>query len=804
MKYKKGLIFICLIICLFTIASVCAGDVNETVLANDNQVDELIEIENQDDGNADDAIVDVDKANDEILAKAVADDAAQDVLSADEINDESIVEMQDSEVLSEKQNVSLKVFMNPVLFAYESASICIFYKLTPNEGNLTLYFDDHKIVDNDSDGECFNFGMPFDFNLTYGIHNWRVQYNGTEKYNPLNVSGTFEYSYVDFDFPKYVTSTEYDTLGVVLPDDAEGDLTLYIDGIKSDKISLKDTYPYELRIKGFSTVYGMHNYSLVYSGDNKYAKYSRNGTFEYTFMDIVLKTDVIYGENSELSIFLPDDVTGKVEIFFDGNSVKNDTARDYIYYTFSKPTPGEHNVTIIYSGDGKYPARNYSKIMTVVPQIKLNTSWLLPFTDPFEVSLVLPNDANGTLVVILNGNLVNESKVTNGKAVIKISPLPFINDDYYLTAYYNGTDYEVPKEKDTLRIIPKVIISDDQKSASFELPANATGTLKMLLNGKDLGAVFKNGKAKVDLSKNAKTGYNVLQVIYENGNYPSFDEDYDFYMEPPEAKVKVNIPKLIVVGVSTNIVFTTVPSGLNGRIVLMCYLGGYCEEFSGKVINGKATVSVKFKKAGTYDVYCDFYPADSSYTSPTTSFDIVVNPKGKITAKSLTMSYSDKSVYKVRVLDYAGKSVGAGKAVVFKINGKKVATAKTNKKGYASFKPNKLPGTYKITATSLGVKVTKTLKVKHIITLKTVKVKKSAKKLVLKATLGKVKGKYLKRKTVTFKFKGKKYKTKTNKKGVAKVTIKKAVLKKLKVGKKVKYQATYLKDTVVKTAKVKK
>ena len=42
------------------------------------------------------------------------------------------------------------------------------------------------------------------------------------------------------------------------------------------------------------------------------------------------------------------------------------------------------------------------------------------------------------------------------------------------------------------------------------------------------------------------------------------------------------------------------------------------------------------------------------------------------------------------------------------------------------------------------------------------------------------------------------------KKGVAKVTIKKKVLKKLKVGKKVKYQASYGKIVAKKTVKVKK
>ena len=89
------------------------------------------------------------------------------------------------------------------------------------------------------------------------------------------------------------------------------------------------------------------------------------------------------------------------------------------------------------------------------------------------------------------------------------------------------------------------------------------------------------------------------------------------------------------------------------------------------------------------------------------------------------------------------------------------------------------------------------------LTLKKVKVKKSAKKLVLKATL-KINGKAVKGKTIKFKFNKKTYKAKTNRNGVAKVTVKKSVLKKLKVGKKVKIQATYGKTTKKLTVKVKR
>ena len=62
----------------------------------------------------------------------------------------------------------------------------------------------------------------------------------------------------------------------------------------------------------------------------------------------------------------------------------------------------------------------------------------------------------------------------------------------------------------------------------------------------------------------------------------------------------------------------------------------------------------------------------------------------------------------------------------------------------------------------------------------------------------------IKNKKLVFKFNGKTYIGKTNKKGIAKIVIKKSNLNKLKVNKYVKYQVSYGKLTVKKVAKVKK
>ena len=86
---------------------------------------------------------------------------------------------------------------------------------------------------------------------------------------------------------------------------------------------------------------------------------------------------------------------------------------------------------------------------------------------------------------------------------------------------------------------------------------------------------------------------------------------------------------------------------------------------------------------------------------------------------------------------------------------------------------------------------------------KTVTIKKSAKSLVLSATL-KINGKAKKSLKVIFIFNGKKYTGVTNAKGVAKVTIKKNIIKKLKAGKNYTVKITYAKKTAKTVVKVKK
>ena len=222
----------------------------------------------------------------------------------------------------------------------------------------------------------------------------------------------------------------------------------------------------------------------------------------------------------------------------------------------------------------------------------------------------------------------------------------------------------------------------------------------------------------------------------------------------------------------------------------------------GAKTNAKGILSIDINsKASIGKHYID-------YVNPKTgeTLRVTINVVSRFTGNSnINMYYYDGHTYKVRVKDNTGKFVGKNQIVTIKI-GKKTYKVKTNANGYATLKiPYQItPGKYTITATYAGQTVKNSLVVKQVLkTTKTVTVKKSAKKLVLKATLKKG-STALKSKVIKFKVNGKTYKAKTDKKGIAKVTLKKAVINKLKVGKKYTVNVSYLSDVVKSTLKVKR
>ena len=381
------------------------------------------------------------------------------------------------------------------------------------------------------------------------------------------------------------------------------------------------------------------------------------------------------------------------------------------------------------------------------------------------------------------------------KTGVYVAMVTFIGDEYYSSS----------NASKTFKVFDKItredikISKDNSDNLTITLPADATGHVTLTVAGKNYTVDIAGGVANVVMPDLAEGVYDYTITYSGDDNYEGFTIAGRLNTSSSASVVKMT-PDMKSSEFADGISQVSLPADATGTVTLT--IGG--EKYLFNVVSGTSQVKLPDLADGVYS-YEITYSGDGKYTQFSQSGSIVVeNPVDPVIgASNLNAIYTSGTYFKVTVYGTDGK-LAANTDVVFKVAAKVFKTVTTDDNGVASFKVTQIPGKYNIQVIALGKTVTKTLTVKHLLTLKSVTVKKSAKKLVLTATLGKINKKYLKNKKIAFKFNGKKYTAKTDKKGVAKVTIKSSVLKKLKVGKKVTYQATYSKDTVKKTVKIKK
>ena len=349
------------------------------------------------------------------------------------------------------------------------------------------------------------------------------------------------------------------------------------------------------------------------------------------------------------------------------------------------------------------------------------------------------------------------------------------------------------KQNVSLNVSDISIAIDENAEIPVTLPSNATGTVKVKLDNGEYVSSLLNGSCIIILPKLQSGNYSVKITYSGDDNYASnktkinvhvksaslnahdmvrgYNSDYDYQVKLIDENGN---------GISNKLISFTVMSNQYYAIT-----------------NGDGFAGVKANlNAGTYNVTVSSAIAGNS----TATLKILKRFENN---SNLNVYYASNANYKVRIIGDDGNPETEGQNVTVLIDNK-MKSYKTDKNGFITVEIDKnfKVGTHTIKIQYRNASVKNKVAVKHLLALKSATVKKSAKKLVLTASLAKVNGKYLKNKKITFKFNGKTYKSNTNSKGIAKVTIKSSVLKMLKAGKKVSYQAIYLKDTVKRTAKI--
>ena len=649
--------------------------------------------------------------------------------------------------------------------------------------------------------------------------NISVSYSGDDKYDGFNHTGVLSDDGVKFNIDMTVTSDkevyvagETAVITITLPEDSTGNVTIMVNNKPVDTVLLSSgniVFDYIIPSKGGFTV------EAIFNGDKKYTAVHNSTVFTAVKANstiIINVDDTPYDKNPVITVILPDDASGNVTITVDGKDYTEEVSNGKAVFNLPLLDRDTYTVTAVYSGDDKYNGNNNQSEFDVVNKvadldIKVDS---IVYGETANVTVKVADNMTG-YITVTSGDNTYFAFIENGTAKLSVPGLePGLNN---ITIYYSGdNDYQ---EKTVTSVIPvarlssgtEVFVEDitqgDVLNVTVRVSGDASGNVTITIAGKNYTGTLDNGMVIIPVSGLGPGNYTVTALYLGDKYYNESSDVSSFVVKANMTVFAYEMTRGYNSGMDYSVYLTDDLGNplVNTNVVIS--VGGV--DYNVRTdSNGIASLNAKLA-VGSHTI-----SIVNPVTGEETHSNLTIAPR-LIENKNLVTYYNSGYVYKVRVIGDDGNPVGAGVKFTIKINGKSY-TYTTDKDGYLNIKINKRftassskkNRVYKISLSYKGYTVKNTITIKQVLKSKRiVKVKKSAKKIVLKATLKQGK-KALKGKVIKFKFKGKTYKAKTNKKGIAKVKISKKVLRKLKAGKNYKVKITYLTDTIKTYVKVKK
>ena len=413
------------------------------------------------------------------------------------------------------------------------------------------------------------------------------------------------------------------TMGVVLPTDATGNVTFYIDGNIVQTLNLTNGTARLYDIAGLEG--GDHVVNVTYHGDSTYAPGDNNGTVfkvnPKTDWKFTITTDERpYGENTTIYLYatglnlLKDNVTITIDDIPYTVKLVNGMGN----LTLNNLSAGRHSTEVIYDGDANYANNSqnfYLQIEKATPTITLTEI-------NGNVIATVSGNATGNVTFYINGeeytvNLTGRNAVLINKLKIgNNGVLAIYNGDENYTNVKTFENYTVDKLQSLVNVTVNDTVYGDTVEIIVRVGENQTGFVKILVNGKSYIDEIDHNLAKFYIDGLNAKEYLVNVTYYGDDTYYSNVNSTKFNI------TKANMSSTVTginVTVEQNIAFiiSDITPGFKGRVNITVNGTSYIRDI-------KALIELGQLLAGNYSATVTFF-GDENYSNKTYTVNFTVS-----------------------------------------------------------------------------------------------------------------------------------------------------------------------------------
>ena len=523
--------------------------------------------------------------------------------------------------------------------------------------------------------------------LAPGNYTTSVSYSGDTKYEGI----TFDDTFISID--KLFSDVSVSARDINVGEPAVINVTLT--PIKTGSVVVNvNNKNYTVEIKNstgslpvLNLTSGSYSVVVSYAGDDSYRSCKNTTSFNVLKVILPVTNETISipeSDSTEYSISLPGDASGTLTVTVDGVNHTQSLINGKATVNIPDLTPGNHNITVIYSGDSKYSSILKSSIVDVPKfdsQLSVNVSDI-NVGETAVITIEITSKATGNVTITLDNKEYTET-INNAIVSFQVDGLSVgtyaVGVKYYGDDNFNGcentTSFNVFKVNVPVTNETITIPESDSTEYSISLPGDASGTLTVTVDGVNHTQSLINGKATVNIPELTPGNHNITVTYSGDSKYSPIVKSSVVTKEAPAPVIKLtgsNLSMLYSSGTYYKVRLTSDGQPLAGKTVKITINGNIYSRTTDK--NGYASLKISLPPKA--------YTVKATYGSISLTKKVTV--KSIITAKNVNAKKSAKTV-KIKVtLKKVNNKYLKNKVVTLKFN-KKTFKVKTNKKGVATF-----------------------------------------------------------------------------------------------------------------------